>query len=538
MLVFADKDGDENFQIFKVDPDEGWQTPLVMRSGVRNTFGIECISPNGRLAAYSSNERAPQDLDLVTTRLPSGETNHVLADGGTYMFGYWSPDGAYATAIEVLSTDDYNVLLLNMKTGQKKNLTPHTERAVYAPGPWSPEGEGILVLSSEGREFVGLGYLPAKEGMHIKWLKTPEGDIDDVTLSPDGRTLALVVNQDGYSAIHFMNHQTGRSLASVKLGGVLSAGGGDNNKLTKFSPDGKRLICLLSTPTRPMEIHTLRTPGFKMEMCTDGFIGNVPVRMMVRPKLIAFTSVDRKIPAFLYRPKTERARSFPALISIHGGPEAQERPTYAYAGMYQYLLSKGIAVLAPNIRGSTGYGKGYQRLIHRDWGGSELKDIEYAVKYLRGFDWVDTERIGVFGGSFGGFATLSAATRLPEYWRVAVDICGPSNLVTFANSVPEFWKRFMADLLGDPEKESDYLLSRSPVTCVENLKCPILIIQGAKDPRVAKAESDQIVERLTSKGQEVEYIIFPDEGHGFTKRKNEFAAWKQAAEFLTNHLLD
>lgn len=541
VLAFADKDGDENFQIFNVDPDEGWQTPLVIKPGVRNTFGIECISPDGRLAAYSSNERAPRDMDIVATRLPEGETSGVLSDGGTYSFGYWSPDGRRATVIEILSTDDYNILLLDMKTGQKKNLTPHKERAVYAPGPWSPKGDGFFVLGNENREFVSLGYLQAKEGAQIRWMKTPEGDVDDVTISPDGRTLAFVVNNDGYSVVHFMNYRTGRSLGSVKLGGVLSAGGGDNSKLTKFSADGKRVIFLLSTPTRPMEVYTLRVPGAKSaraERCTDGFIGNIPERMMARPTLIAYPSFDRKIPAFLYKPRSEGHRRFPALLSIHGGPEAQERPAYVYAGMYQYLVSRGIGVLAPNIRGSTGYGKGYQRLIHRDWGGGELKDIEHAAKYLRSLDWVDPDRIGVFGGSFGGFATLSAATRLPGYWRVAVDICGPSNLVTFAKSVPEFWKRFMTDLLGDSDKESDSLLGRSPVTYIENLRCPILIIQGAKDPRVAKAESDQIVEKLRSKGQEVEYIVFPDEGHGFTKRKNEFAAWKRATEFLVGHLLE
>jgi dipeptidyl aminopeptidase/acylaminoacyl peptidase len=538
VLAFADKDGDENFQIFKVDTDEGWQTPLVMKPKVRNTFGFECVSPDGRSAAYSSNERAPQDMDIVVMRLPGGETSPVLAGGGTYIFGYWSPDGRHATVVEVLSTDDYNVDLLDMKTGQKKNLTPHKERAVRAPGPWSPEGNGFLILSSENREFVGLGYLPAREGAQTKWLKTPEGDVEDATLSPDGRTLAFVVNQNGYSSIHFRNYRTGRSLGSVKLGGVLSPGGGDNNKLVKFSPDGKQLICLLSRPTLPMEIYTLRVPGPRLVKCTNGFVGNIPERMMARPELIHYPSFDRKIPAFLYKPRAEGSRRFPALVSIHGGPEAQERPTYAYAGMYQYLLSKGIAVLAPNIRGSTGYGKAYQRLIHRDWGGGELKDIEHAANYLRSLDWVDPDRIGVFGGSFGGFATLEAATRLPEYWRVAVDICGPSNLVTFAKSVPEFWKRFTTDLIGDPDKESDFLLSRSPVTFIENLRCPILIIQGANDPRVVKAESDEIVEKLRSRGQEVEYMVFPDEGHGFTKRKNEFAAWKRAAEFLVGHLLD
>jgi dipeptidyl aminopeptidase/acylaminoacyl peptidase len=535
-LVFADKDGNENYQIFTVDAEEGWQSPVVMKPTVRNTFGSECLSPNGALAAYTSNERKPQDLDVVVTKIPGGETRRLLADGGAYLFGCWSPDGGHATVVETLSSDDYNVDLLNMKTGRKTNVTPHKEKAVYFPGPWGPDGEGFLVLSNGGREFVGLGYLRAREGAHIKWLETPEKDIEDVTLSPDGRTLAMVVNEGGYSSIHFKDYGTGRQLGSVKLDGVLTPGWGENTKFLKFSADGKRLAFILAEPTRPAEVCVLRVPRPKVERVTDGFVGGIPERTMVKPNLVAYRSFDRNVPAFLYRPKATGRKRSPVVVSIHGGPEGQERPTYLYAGLYQYLLGRGIGVLAPNIRGSTGYGKKYQRLIHRDWGGGELKDIEYAAKYLVTLDWVDPERIGVFGGSFGGFATLSAATRLPKYWRVAVDICGPSNLVTFARAVPEFWKRMIADLLGDPDKESDFLLSRSPVTFIENVRCPLLIIQGANDPRVVKPESDQIVEKLKSKGLEVEYMVFSDEGHGFTKRRNEFAAYKRVAEFLVEHL--
>jgi dipeptidyl aminopeptidase/acylaminoacyl peptidase len=194
-------------------------------------------------------------------------------------------------------------------------------------------------------------------------------------------------------------------------------------------------------------------------------------------------------------------------------------------------------VLAPNIRGSTGYGKSYQRLIHRDWGGGELKDLEACARYLQSLDWVDGKRLGVFGGSFGGFATLSCATRLPDYWAAAVDIVGPSNLVTFAKAVPPFWKRYMKKWVGDPDEDYEFLMERSPITYVEQLKCPLLIIQGANDPRVVKAESDQMVEKLRSLGREVEYMVFEDEGHGFTKRANELKAWKATVEFFEKQLL-
>jgi dipeptidyl aminopeptidase/acylaminoacyl peptidase len=193
-------------------------------------------------------------------------------------------------------------------------------------------------------------------------------------------------------------------------------------------------------------------------------------------------------------------------------------------------------VLATNIRGSTGYGKSYQKLIHRDWGGAELKDMEHAAIYLQSLSWVDPDRLGVFGGSFGGFATLSCVARLPQYWAAAVDIVGPSNLVTFVKAVPPAWKRMMKAWVGDPDEDAEMLREPSPITYIENIRAPLLIIQGANDPRVVKPESDQMVERLRELGRPVEYMVFEDEGHGFTKTANALKAFKATAEWLERHL--
>ena len=233
------------------------------------------------------------------------------------------------------------------------------------------------------------------------------------------------------------------------------------------------------------------------------------------------------------------ASKFGAILSIHGGPTSQERPYYDYSGLYQYLSHNGLVIIAPNFRGSTGYGKSFEKKIYHDWGGNELKDLEYAIKWLLSQDWIDPNRIGVFGASFGGFATLNCITRLPQYnWKVAVDIVGPSNLITFAKSVPEHWKRFMAELVGNTETEVDFLKERSPITYISNVNpnVKLLVIQGANDPRVAKKESDQIVGKLKENGISVEYMVFEDEGHGFTKYSNSLKALKASAEFLVKEL--
>jgi dipeptidyl aminopeptidase/acylaminoacyl peptidase len=194
-------------------------------------------------------------------------------------------------------------------------------------------------------------------------------------------------------------------------------------------------------------------------------------------------------------------------------------------------------VLATNIRGSTGYGKSYQRLIQRDWGGGDLKDWEHAVKWLHDQVWVDPARIGVWGGSYGGFAVLTCVTRLPDYWAAAVDIFGPYNLLTFARAVPPSWRRMMKRFVGDPDEDADLLRERSPMTYIDDARAPLLVIQGAKDPRVVKNESDQLVEKLRSLGRTVEYVVFDDEGHGFTKRKNELTTFRASADWLQKYLL-
>jgi dipeptidyl aminopeptidase/acylaminoacyl peptidase len=303
-----------------------------------------------------------------------------------------------------------------------------------------------------------------------------------------------------------------------------------------LSADGGKLAMLLSRPDHPEEVFVLDLAERTARQITFGFLGGIPEEDLAVPELVRYPTHDgREIPAFLFRPREDGP--FPVILSIHGGPESQERPTYAYRGLYQYLLGRGIGVLAPNIRGSTGYGKTYQRLIHRDFGGDDLKDLEAAARYLRGLGWVDSERIGVFGGSYGGFATLSCVARLPDYWAAAVDIVGPSNLVTFAKAVPPTWRRFMAAWVGDPETEADFLMERSPITYVDQIQAPLFVIQGANDPRVVKGESDQIVERLRARGVPVRYDVYEDEGHGFTKRANELKALRDTAAFFEEHLL-
>jgi dipeptidyl aminopeptidase/acylaminoacyl peptidase len=532
ILTIADFQGNENFQLYEIPAESGWLYPITDAPKVRHEIGDYPFSPDGRYLVYGSNERNPSDFDVVMRDLETGETRTLLAGDANYFPNSWSPNGRYVLTMRFNDTTDQDLYLSEIETGESRHLTPHEGAVKFFPGPWSPDSAGFYFISDQDREFLGLAYFDL-ETTAIQWVETPNWDIEASAISQEGRYLAWVVNEDGYSRLYVRNKDTNE----VRQYPDLPKGVYSN---LRFSPSAPLLGLYISRPVRPADLYMLNVETGKFWKLTQSFLGGIPETDMVEPELIHYPTHDgREIPAYLYRPKNGTPGThLPVVLSIHGGPEAQELPNYAYNGFYQYLLHLGIGILAPNIRGSTGYGKTYQKLIHRDWGGAELKDLEHAALYLGSLDWVDTDRVGVFGGSFGGFATLSCVTRLPEYWAAAVDVVGPSNLITFTKTVPPFWRRYMKQWVGDPEEDAELLRERSPITYVDNTQAPLLVIQGANDPRVAKAESDQMVERLKELGCQVEYIVFEDEGHGFTKTANWLKALKASVDWLEKRLLD
>jgi dipeptidyl aminopeptidase/acylaminoacyl peptidase len=535
LLYAADRHGNEFYQLYAIPAKGGEPNQLTDAPRVQHIIAQYPWSPDGRSIAYLGNDRVPTDQDLLVQEMVTGEVRRVLYDGGLYHPVAWSPNGMSFTAVDIRSRTNTDIFLVSATDGSSRKLTEHSGEAMYIAGPWATDGSGFYLLTNGGREFLGLAFQAVSTNERA-WVETPDWDIErhilpmfGILLVSDGRYLAWVVNEDGYSRLRIRDLHTGEMVPYDALpGGQILA--------MRMSRSGGKLALQLSTPGQAMEVFTVDIASGRTTQITYGMLGGIDPEDMVKPELIRYPTHDGKqIPAFLYRPK--RDGPFPVVLSIHGGPEAQERPIYAYLGLYQYLLNRGIGVLAPNVRGSTGYGLSYQMLIHHDWGGDELKDFEAAVKYLHTLDWVDKKRIAVFGASFGGFAALSCVSRLPDYWAAGVDLFGPSNLVTFAKTVPPIWKRFVAQMVGDPETDADFLMSRSPVSYVDRIKTPLYVMQGANDPRVVKAESDQIVEKLRERGVDVKYDVFEDEGHGFTKRENELKALGNVARFLEAQLL-
>lgn len=527
LLIQADQNGDEQHQIYSVGAQGGWPEALTNKLDAQHNLGK--WSPDGKTFAYCANDQNPANMDVILYDVETGETRRPLPAGQLYEPAFWSKDGRYLTVVDIFGNTDQNILLLDVQTNECVNTTPHEGEVIFFPGPWNPDGSGFYIVTNAGREFTGLAFYRLAD-QKWDWVETPDHDIEQLDISRDGRVLVWAVNEGGASKLYGRNLQTGEPLNLPNLPlGVISG--------MELSPDGSRLALVFVTPTAASCLYELDLATGELQMLGQSMLGGVDPNDMIEPELVQFPTFDgRAIPAWLYRPRGEG--KFPVVLSIHGGPEGQERPTYAYNGLYQYLLNRGFGILAPNIRGSTGYGISYQKLIHRDWGGAELKDIEGAAKYLQSLDWVDSNRIAVFGGSFGGFATLSAVTRLPEYWALGVDLVGPANLITFVKAVPPFWQRFMKQWVGDPEEDAAMLVERSPITYVDNIRVPMLVIQGAKDPRVVKAESDQMVERIRARGGDVRYYVDEEEGHGATRRANAVKWMKMVSEYLEEYLLD
>lgn len=529
LVYMADSGGDEQHQLYLVDTVGGPPGLLTGSRNARHRLADDPISPDGKFLAYVGNDRSPGDQDVLIRDLTTGQVRRAYAGGGRVFAGHWSPDGGRLTIVDWRgATTDQVVYVLSVGGGRVTRLTPDDGSATFFPGPWLPDGSGVLVRTDLGRDITGLGVLDAVTG-HLSWLDTPDWEVEDVALSRDGRVLVWLVNMDGASQLRARDLVTGEDLPMP----ALPTGSASELLVT---PDGRQAVMLMSTPTRPWNVLVVDLTSGELRWMTDARPLADP-STFVEPVLVHYPARDGGgVPAYLYRPDAVSG-PVPVVLAIHGGPPVQERPTYSNDGLFQYLASRGVAVLAPNVRGSSGYGLAYQRAVHRDWGGIDLSDLDDAARYLKDQPWVDPARIGLIGGSYGGFGVLSCVSRLPEHnWAAAVARCGPSNLLTFARAQPPTFRAQVAIMIGDPDTNAEFLMSRSPVTYADQITAPLFLIQGANDVRVPKQESDQIVQRLRDRGVEVRYDVYPDEGHMFGSRANQTKAREDSAEFLLAHL--
>jgi dipeptidyl aminopeptidase/acylaminoacyl peptidase len=521
LYVSADRGGTESWQIYVRRPD-GNVEDFAVSDGhrVQHHLSRSAVSPDGRSVAISTNGREEADVDLAVVDAQTRAQRLVLANPAWHVAGGWSPDGRWLCAMRVAQNTDQDLLAIDVASGEVTELSSHQGEMQNVPAGWLADGR-LLAITDHGSEFLHLEAIDVHSGRREAF-DQPEWDVELAATSADGRGVAWSVNEDGYSRLRWRlgSGPTGERETGGMVGDLVLAA------------DGAHAAYTLLPVAGPQEIHVIDLVTGEDRVL---FEGEPAPEYAMRPESIRIPGTEGPIPAYVWRAAGIAGRR-PALLVIHGGPEGQSRPVLSFPVLL-HLLDRGVTIVVPNVHGSTGYGKSWQTRIHRDWGGIDLADFRSIVEWMRKQPDLDPDRLGVWGGSYGGFATLTCVTRLPEHWRCAVELFGPSNLVTMLENDPPNWRRWNRLWIGDLATDREKLIESSPITHVENVRCPLLIFQGANDPRVPREESDQMVERLRSLGRPVEYVTFEGEGHGFAGRDAAQLVHERTVDFFERNLL-
>ncbi|MGB2868955.1 MAG: S9 family peptidase [Bacteroidota bacterium] len=533
-FVFSkDIGGGEWYQNYRYDMATGDVTMLTDGKS-RNSLGI--WARDGSRMAYTSTRRNGKDNDIYTIQPADTSSNKLLVqvEGGGWSPITWSPDGKTILVGEYVSANESYFWLVDARSGEKSLLTPKegTEQIAYGTGRFSKDGKGIYLTTDRESEFTRLAYMDLSTKRvtyltsHISW------DVDEVELSPDGMTIAFVTNEDGVGTLHFMNTRTRNALPAPKLpNGIVSD--------IEWHHGGKYIAFEISSAKSPADVYSLEVKSGKVERWTMSETGGLNTERFPDAKLIKWKTFDDKmISGFLYRPPARFTGKRPVIVNIHGGPEGQFRPGFLGRNNY-YLNELGVVVIFPNVRGSSGYGKTFLKLDNGFLREGSYKDIAALFDWIKQQTDLDGDRIMVTGGSYGGHATLAVSTFYSDKIRCSVDVVGMSNLVTFLEHTESYRRDLRRVEYGD-ERESkmrEFLEKIAPMNHVELIKKPMFVIQGKNDPRVPYTESEQIVGALKKINTPVWYLLATDEGHGYSKKKNQDFQFYASVIFIKEFLM-
>ena len=532
LLVTTDIGGNERTQLYTLSADGSTFTALTNRPDVIYQFGD--WSPDGKRIVYSSNERDGRYFDVYELFLENHRSHQLLQQDGTNHPISYSPDGAQVLVSRYESNTRNRLILLNRATHDTRTLTPPTGDtrgpAQYENPAWSADRRGLYLLSNAGREFLSLAWLDLATSELI-YLRDESWDAEHLALTDDGTRMALVTNEDGYSRLELFDVSTGWD--SRRELPVPALPQGTIPEIT-WSSDGTRLAFTLNIANDAPDIWIWDVEEQILWRATRSSLGGISQDTFVMPSLVHYPTFDgREIPAFLYVPQNRQPKELPIVIYVHGGPESQSRPNFN--PVIQYFVAHGFGVLAPNVRGSTGYGYHYQSLDDVRLRMDSVADLQQAVFWLRESGIADPQRIAVMGGSYGGFMVLSAITTYPDLWAAGVDIVGIANFATFLENTGPWRRKLREAEYGSLENDRAFLEQISPIRHVDRIVAPLFVVHGANDPRVPVGEAEQIVAALRSRNVPVEYMRFEDEGHGLIKRANRLVAYPAIARFLDGY---
>jgi dipeptidyl aminopeptidase/acylaminoacyl peptidase len=522
-LFGMDVGGSERTQLYLLTAGGEACIPLTPEApDAIHTFGG--WSRDGSQIAFSANRRSSADFDVYVRDVgPDGEgmARCVFEAQGMHTVAGWGPDGNWLIVRRSHTNMHNDLYRLHLADGTLELLTPHEGEARYENVNVTPDGRGLYLATDIGSDFMRPAYLDLAT-QELRALDAVDWDVDAVQLSPDGRVLVVVTNDDGYSRWALRDLATGSELPAPELPpGVCS--------FLAFAADSSALSFTLTGPQHPTDVWIYDLHDFQARQVTSSSLAGIPRASFATPELVHYPTFDgRTIPAYLYR--TRVGDNLPVVVDVHGGPESQRRAEFN--AVYQYFLHCGYAILAPNVRGSTGYGRAYGHLDDVEKRMDSVADLAWAARWLRESGVADPRRIAVMGGSYGGFMVLAALTAYPDLWAVGVDTVGIANFVTFLENTGA-WRRHLREAeYGSLERDRALLESISPIHKVDQIRAPLMVIHGANDPRVPIGEAEQIVASIEGRGGSVEYLRFEDEGHGIVRLANRLVCYPAIARFL------
>ncbi len=455
----------------------------------------------------------------------------IYEDKTGYNFSGISEDAAYIAFVRFNTTTDSNIYLYNTASRDMKLITPHQGPVTNGPQSFDPQSRFLYYTSNESGDFASLERYELRTGRK-EHVESSNWDVTFCEFSENGKYRVVGTNEDARTRIKVYLEATGQQVKLPSLGeGEITS--------VRISPSENKMAFYFSGSRSPADLFVYDFGSKNLTKLTTSLTTAIDPADLVDSEVVRYSSFDGlSIPAILYKPQQASALAkTPAIVMVHGGPGGQA--VVGYSSVIQYLVNHGYTVLDVNNRGSSGYGKKFFMADDRKHGREPLWDCIEAKKFLAALGYVDPEKIGIMGGSYGGYMTLAALTLKPKEFKVGVDLFGVANWVRTLESIPPYWESQREALyteIGDPKKDRDMLMTISPLFNADKIERPLMVLQGANDPRVIKAESDDMVAAVRKKGGVVEYIVFPDEGHGFTKKKNQIEGYGAVLAFLNKYL--
>ncbi|HSE50182.1 MAG TPA: S9 family peptidase [Terriglobales bacterium] len=529
----SDFGGNEQYDTFAVPAAGGATVNLTNSPEFREQATL--ISPDGATIAvhYKAKTAASEDIGLVDVKARAVRNLTNEADPKyNWEANAWSPDGKYLYATRgTVGGFDASVYRVEVASGKKEELTPHAGEKVYNASDVSPDGKTVLLTSNEPGGYMNVALLDVAT-RKLAWVTRIEWEAEAKNFSPDGKWFTYQINEDGRTDVYLASRATLKAEKLPLPPGMNTLAGNPS----AFSPDGGRVLVAHQDSTRPADlwIYDVRTRAARQ--LTHSALASLEARNLPQSQIVHYQTFDGKvISALLWMPfNLKRDASHPALVLPHGGPTGQTVDNFSQRAIA--LASRGYILIAPNVRGSTGYGMEFQKANYQDLGGGDLQDEVYAAKWLAQTGYVDAKKIGITGGSYGGFMTLMAIGKTPEVWAAAVNIFGVLDWKTMMQHSDPLLQQYIVSLLGDPVNDAKVYADTSPIKYLGNVRAPLLVLQGENDIRVPKEESDQVVDLLKKQGKTVEVVYYPHEGHGFAKRENQIDSLRRTVEWFDKYL--